>query len=194
MDNEEEKSENGNELIPYHKTETIIEREEGVYRKYIVRNGFKLNSLDSAFPYKSLEPEVSLPCGKAGRPYMFQSAEEVQEQIDEYFERCQIEGKPLTMTGLAVALGIDRKTLLNYQKREDYIIFPVVKSARQIVQRYMEEHLFGKQQVAGAIFSLKNNFEWVDKREQEVTIRPPVLVDSLDSVDADFEVLNDPQK
>lgn len=79
-----------------------------------------------------------------GRPLKFESAEVLQQKIDEYFDSCEEEvwnrvfkdGKPtgqwepqldrngqtvrvptrpLTITGLAVHLGTDRKTLLNYE-------------------------------------------------------------------------------
>lgn len=100
-----------------------------------------------------------------GRPRAYTSPEEMQQDIDLYFFTCEKEKRPKTMSGLANALRMDRKSLLNYKNRDRF--FHTVKKAREIVQQYVEEYLFQGKNTAGAIFNLKNNFGWKDKQEVE---------------------------
>lgn len=74
--------------------------------------------------------------------------------------------KPVTITGLAVALGCDRETLLNYEKKEEF--FGTIKAAKTKIHEYVESCLF-KGNAAGIIFNLKNNFNWKDKTEVETS-------------------------
>ena len=101
--------------------------------------------------------------GEVGRPRVFKSVEEVEEKINAYFNYCEEKEKPYTMSGLAYYLGIDRKTLLNYSKNEEY--FHTIKKARDKVQMQLEECLYRLGNNSGVIFNLKNNFDWKDKIE-----------------------------
>ena len=102
--------------------------------------------------------------GKVGRPKAFKSVKEVEEKINAYFNYCEEKEKPYTMSGLAYYLGIDRKTLLNYSKNEEY--FHTIKKARDKVQMQLEENaLSNKANPTFTIFNLKNNFDWKDKIE-----------------------------
>ena len=105
--------------------------------------------------------------GRVGRPKAFKSVEEVEEKINAYFNYCEEKEKPYTMSGLAYYLGIDRKTLLNYSKNEEY--FHAIKKARDKVQMQLEECLYRLGNNSGVIFNLKNNFDWKDKMEVEKT-------------------------
>lgn len=105
--------------------------------------------------------------GEVGRPRAFKSVEEVEEKINAYFNYCEEKEKPYTMSGLAYYLGIDRKTLLNYSKNEEY--FHTIKKARDRVQIQLEECLYRLGNNSGVIFNLKNNFDWKDKMEVEKT-------------------------
>lgn len=108
-----------------------------------------------------------------GKPLAFPTVESLQTAIDAYFKQCDdsmLEGateryKPYTMSGLAVALGVDRNTILNYGKKDEY--FRTVKEARARIEGFAEEKLYSSN-VAGVIFNLKNNFGWKDKTEQEL--------------------------
>ena len=101
--------------------------------------------------------------GEVGRPRAFKSVEEVEEKINAYFNYCEEKEKPYTMSGLAYYLGIDRKTLLNYSKNQEY--FHTIKKARDKVQMQLEECLYRLGNNSGVIFNLKNNFDWKDKIE-----------------------------
>lgn len=101
-----------------------------------------------------------------GRPLKFTSEKELSQGIEEYFALKDIEEKPYTMSGLAYHLGVDRLTLLNYSKKEEF--FNTVKRARERVEMWWEENLHGNS-VTGTIFNLKNNFGWRDKSEVDST-------------------------
>lgn len=105
--------------------------------------------------------------GEVGRPRAFKSVEEVEKKINAYFNYCEEKEKPYTMSGLAYYLEIDRKTLLNYSKNEEY--FHAIKKARDKVQMQLEECLYRLGNNSGVIFNLKNNFDWKDKMEVEKT-------------------------
>lgn len=101
---------------------------------------------------------------KVGRPLKYKNKEEIDQAIKAYFDRCEESGKPLTMSGLAVWLDMDRRSLVNYGNREEF--FPSIKRARAMIEASTEERmLMNELNVTGAIFSLKNNYGWVDKQE-----------------------------
>lgn len=124
-----------------------------------------------------------------GRPPIFTTVEELESKIDEYFAYCNnrirqvysaksegvievLDPAPYTMSGLAVFLGMDRRSLLNYSKNEKF--FPTIKAARDKVEADVEERMNDKQTFTpGLIFNAKNNFDWKDKSEIDQNIRLP---------------------
>ena len=123
---------------------------------------------------------------KVGCPPMYKTPEEMQAVIDKYFEDCEGEyirdeegnietdkhghpvktkARPLTITGLALALGFTtRQALLNYEGKEEFV--DTVKRAKAKVEQYAEERLFDKDGVNGAKFNLSNNFKgWSEKQQ-----------------------------
>lgn len=134
---------------------------------------------------------------ETGRPPMYKTVEEMQEQIDKYFASCEgaekvdEEGnvltdkygepimfgrRPLTVTGLALALGFNsRQTLLNYQGKEEFM--DTIMRAKTRIEQYAEERLFDKDGANGAKFSLANNFEgWKEKKEIDADITNAVTI------------------
>lgn len=118
---------------------------------------------------------------KGGAPPFFQTVEELQIKIDQYFrsdlnKRKIVIGKvpnervievPIpTLTGLAYYLGFaSRQSLYDYEEREGFSY--TIKRARLFIERDYEEQLqYGN--VTGAIFALKN-LGWKDKTESEIT-------------------------
>ncbi|UCF13238.1 MAG: hypothetical protein JSW06_02995 [Thermoplasmatales archaeon] len=103
-----------------------------------------------------------------GRPKLFKNKEDLEQRIKDFENYVEEQKKPYTFSGLAYFLGIDRKTLYNYSKDEDF--FPTIKDIRDKCQRYAEEQLYrDKGQVAGIIFALKNNMGWKDQVETHNT-------------------------
>lgn len=132
-----------------------------------------------------------------GRPPMYKSKEEMQEKIDAYFEDCKgrvltdaegaairdkygmpiiVDARPLTITGLALALGFtSRQALLNYQAKEEFV--DTVMRAKAKVEQYAEERLYDKDGANGAKFSLANNFEgWREKQQIEADVKNEVTI------------------
>jgi hypothetical protein len=140
---------------------------------------------------------------KNGRPPFFHTPEEMQKKIDEYFELCKGEplcdkegnvltdkygspvivgARPLTVTGLALALGFtSRQALLNYQEKDEFV--DTITRAKSIVEQYAEERLFDKEGANGAKFSLTNNFKgWSDK---------PIITADVNSLNINVELIED---
>ncbi len=107
-----------------------------------------------------------------GRPSAFETVEQLETAIDHYFAVDAYVGEDderrylPTMSGLGVSLGVDRQTIINYGKKDEF--FGTVKAARAKVEAFLEQRLYGNT-VTGVIFNLKNNFGWKDKSEQEIT-------------------------
>lgn len=104
----------------------------------------------------------------AGRPPIFKTAKEMQKAIDQYFTDAVFISEDgfhferYTMSGLALALGMSRRTLVNYSHKDEFL--PAIKRARQKVEESLERSLYGNG-VAGVIFNLKNNFGWKDQKD-----------------------------
>jgi hypothetical protein len=96
-----------------------------------------------------------------GQPRKFQTVEELEERIQAYWDYCDDNEKPVTMSGLAFFIGCDRRTLTNYANSD--LFFPTIKKARDRVEFCNEELLLSGKATAGVIFSLKNNYRWTDK-------------------------------
>jgi hypothetical protein len=130
-----------------------------------------------------------------GRPLLYKTPEEMKVAIDEYFEWCDnriikgfddktgkefayISPAPYTMSGLARRLGMDRRTLVDYTERDQFL--PTIKAARERVHEDVETRLMEKT-ATGAIFNLKNNFGWKDESKIENTVvLPKPLLENVD--------------
>ena len=113
----------------------------------------------------------------AGQPLAFATAKELDNKVEEFFEsdeafiinfKDEVEERIFapTMAGLALYLGVDRRTVVNYSNKEEY--FPTIRKARARIESHLEKKLYGNN-VTGLIFNLKNNFNWKDKTEVEQT-------------------------
>ncbi|EGT0682017.1 MULTISPECIES: terminase small subunit [Clostridium] len=113
---------------------------------------------------------------KGGRPLKFKSPEELQAKIDAYYEWAKENKKHITITGLAWFLDTNRQTLLRYEEEDSELLKSVsedvrqafrdtVKRAKARIEMEYEESLYNKNSAVGAIFTLKNNYNYVDKQE-----------------------------
>lgn len=124
-----------------------------------------------------------------GRPPKYKTVAEMQEKIDAYFKECEgklledkegnivfdkfgkpviVGAKPITVTGLALALGFtSRQALLNYQAKKQFV--DTITRAKSRIEQYAEERLFDRDGANGAKFSLANNFKgWNEKQSVEI--------------------------
>lgn len=116
-----------------------------------------------------------------GRPVKYNNPDDMQALIYLYFVDCkknreaERDGKPEpseaitedlhpNVTGLALALDMDRSGLINYEDKDEY--FYTVKRAKSRIESYTVQRLF-MNNPTGSIFNLKNNFGWRDKTEVE---------------------------
>lgn len=100
------------------------------------------------------------------RPAKYKTPEDMQRVIDQYFADCEERERPLTITGLAAALGMTRKGLLYYERegvKDEFV--PTISKAKLRVEQFNEENLYRTGQVTGVIFNLKNNFGWQDQQD-----------------------------
>lgn len=138
--------------------------------------------------------------------YLPEDLDEMQRRIDQYFTDCEGEplldhetgeiqydkygnmivknAKPLTITGLALAIGFtSRQSLLNYQEKPEFV--DTITRAKARVEQYAEERLFDKDGANGAKFSLANNFVgWKEKREIDADVKNSVTI-NVELVDDD---------
>lgn len=143
---------------------------------------------------------------KTGRPPVYKTPAEMQKVIDAYFAECEgvyirdedgnietdkygdpvtTKQRPLTITGLALALGFSgRQALLNYEDKPEFM--DTIMRAKSKVEQYAEERLFDKDGVNGAKFNLSNNFKgWNEKRQidSNVNLAPVVFTGSDEIAD-----------
>jgi hypothetical protein len=105
-----------------------------------------------------------------GRPRKYQSVEEVEKIIEEFFKDCAENELFPTVTGLCLALDLTREGLLTYQGRAEFA--DTIKRAKQCVEFAVEQKLMeGSGSPAGAIFNLKNNFGWVDEKTHNQNVK-----------------------
>jgi hypothetical protein len=107
-----------------------------------------------------------------GRPLKFQSAQEIENRAEEYFNTTPIE--KWTITGLAISLDTSRETLTDYQSGDYGEEFSdAVKKIKNRVE-YSYELSLRSRGGSGDIFGLKN-FGWKDKTETDITTKGEAL-------------------
>lgn len=104
---------------------------------------------------------------KRGRPPKYATPADMELLADQYLADCVREDEPLTVTGLALALDLDRKSLVNYAVKPEFL--PTLKRYKSLVETSIEKRLLTQSSVAGSIFNLKNNFDWKDTQVVEHT-------------------------
>ncbi|WP_425005784.1 terminase small subunit [Mycolicibacterium sp. S3B2] len=145
------------------------------------------------------DSDDQLPKHPGGRPLKYQTVEELDLAIQNYFADCDphttkalvetgqdskgnmlfdtrtvlTEQKPYLVTGLARALGVSRQTLLNYRERKEF--FDSITEAVQRCEEYAESQLYGPF-ANGAKFNLVNNYQgkyqdWSDKTAVDHTTK-----------------------
>ena len=124
----------------------------------------------------------------AGRPPAYDTPEEMQVKIDEYFKSPPTKDvligenlRPvpcLTITGLCLQLGCaDRSSFYKYEDKEEFR--HTIKTARLRIENDYEMGLKLGNNNSGNIFALKN-FGWKDKQEVESTNKHEHTIKDLD--------------
>ena len=106
------------------------------------------------------------------------SAKDIDRIAEQYFNECIEQGKYPTVSGLAFELGLERKTLLRYENAidtgelvnlDDSVKLEIRNSIKRhkayIEGQYEDKLLNDARSPIGTLFTLKNNYGWVDKQE-----------------------------
>ena len=109
-----------------------------------------------------------------GHPLLFETPETLIELIDEYIKDTPED--TLTLTGLCLAMGTNKQTLSNYEKKDDYK--EIVQRAKLYIEHAYELSL-RKHGRSGDIFALKN-FNWKDKQEMDLNAQVIIKFDDLE--------------
>lgn len=121
-----------------------------------------------------------------GRPPKYETVEELQVIIDEYFTYCDNKTKevhseklgdmimpdpePYAMAGLAYRLNLSRQALMEYSHKDEF--GDAIKRAREKIEADVERRMLHKDTFTpGLIFNAKNNFNWKDKTETDITTK-----------------------
>jgi hypothetical protein len=76
--------------------------------------------------------------------------------------------KPVTVGGLAVFLETSRETLREYKERPEFV--DTIKRAWEFIEMSLENGMLdGSINPTAGIFNAKNNFNWRDKNETDIT-------------------------
>ena len=134
---------------------------------------------------------------KTGRPRKWETPEQMQEAINQYFASCvrQVMNPntgekeyfwvdPPTIPGLARALRLTCKGVLDYQEREEFN--EVIAPAKLIIEEYTAKALHGNPKATGLIFILKN-LGWQDNRV--VTYAPPNRLEAAKTTEQIAELI-----
>ncbi|MGY0372487.1 terminase small subunit [Clostridium sp. JNZ J1-5] len=115
--------------------------------------------------------------GSGRKPLKWENPKELENYIEQYYKWAKDNDMKITVTGLAWWLDCSRTTLLNYEnsdendwlkrcsdeERKGYV--NTIKKAKRFIEMNYENSLFDKSSTTGAIFTLKNNYNWVDRQE-----------------------------
>ena len=112
------------------------------------------------------KPPEPTAVSKGQKKLKYKTVAELQALVDKYFAEETI----YTISGLAVALGTNRVTLLDFKHRSGY--GRVITEAKAKVEAFVEKRLLDKgYNAAGAIFNLCNNYgRWHQKQEQNLNV------------------------
>lgn len=122
--------------------------------------------IKSSIPAPSDE-QIHRMLNVGGRPKCFESPEDMVEGIEDYFKGLTTTvvdengnvlgsrwiGRP-TFGGLAVSLGVSRRTLFEYSKSDEFL--PLIKNAKDIIHAFNEQMLADGRNPVGAINTLVN--------------------------------------
>jgi len=98
---------------------------------------------------------------------------QVEERIVWYFTHCAEDDMKPTVSGMALALGVDRKTLYDWSRGNVRGVThsPIVKKAMDVLSTLWEDYMQnGKINPVSGIFLGKNHFGYTDK--QEIVVKP----------------------
>lgn len=136
------------------------------------------------------------------KPVSFESAEEVAERTETYFDICNQNDMKPSVAGYALSLGISRQELWNIvsgRRVKPDAVVDLLKRAYLVLNAQMEDYMQnGKINPVSGIFLMKNSFQYQDKQEIQVSANqgdaesPDQLASKYaDAIPANFTVDDD---
>jgi predicted CopG family antitoxin len=113
-----------------------------------------------------------------GRPLLFDTPEKLLDKFYKYVDKCEttsiilpngnITTKPITVTGFCKYAKVYRELLNEYKKKDNFS--DTIKEIYNVIENDVEDGILtGKYNAVAGIFNLKNNHNWKDKHETELT-------------------------
>ena len=100
------------------------------------------------------------------RPRKYNTKEELITVLDEYLKTCRVP----TVEGMSRALGINRQTLINYSKEDEF--FGTIMDYKAYINEFlMEGLLLNELHAQGSMFNLRNNYGY-DAEEKGGSDKP----------------------
>lgn len=101
------------------------------------------------------------------RPLLFETPQILKDKIDLFFDHCKKEEEQPIVEGLALWLGTNKQTILNYEGREDYA--PIIEDAKlRIAHSVMSRAMVGKINPTIAIWVSKNHYDYKDAQDMNL--------------------------
>lgn len=100
---------------------------------------------------------------------------QLQARIEEYFNICAEDDMKPSVAGLALAIGVDRKTIWQWTQSENSDRSNTIKRAYAVLDLMMNDYMQnGKINPVSGIFLMKNNFGYQDKQDVVITPNNPL--------------------
>jgi hypothetical protein len=100
---------------------------------------------------------------------------QLQARIEEYFSICAEDDMKPSVAGLALAIGVDRKTIWQWTQSENSDRSNTIKRAYAVLDLMMNDYMQnGKINPVSGIFLMKNNFGYQDKQDVVITPNNPL--------------------
>lgn len=114
------------------------------------------------------------------------SERQVRYRTQKYFDECEKNQTPPTITGLANFLGYSRRDLLTFRTKNKKVA-EIISFAKQFIEEYIEIAMFSGKQMYNKhlMFILKNNFGWVESFQNENINTNTKVVVKIDLGDED---------
>lgn len=100
---------------------------------------------------------------KGGRPRKFESPEQLEQKINDYFAWCEQRDDFPEWTELACHLDVCKETLCEYAKIDGFSQ-PIKRAKQKCESAIAKGMLKGSMNATGSIFTLRNNYGWEDKQ------------------------------
>lgn len=101
-----------------------------------------------------------------GRPLKYKP-DYMDSKLTEYINDCEVNKKPVTITGYCQWIGSNRETLSEYADRDEFV--DTIKRLKGAAENCLVDVMLSGKNPAGAIFLAKNHFNYTDKIEQTST-------------------------